>query len=99
MSNEKKKGYWQHFFAYVIWGAFPLYWKMLEHVPSMEILLGRVIWSFVFTVIAVVLIGMRKELLADLKYLWTHQKLFLATSGSFFCHFNELVFIYLGCNA
>ncbi|MGE7090377.1 EamA family transporter RarD [Lysinibacillus sp. NPDC048646] len=83
MSNEKK-GILAAFFAYVIWGAFPLYWKMLEHVPSMEILLGRVIWSFVFTVIAVLLIGMRKELLADLKYLWTHQKLFWLLAGASF---------------
>ena len=83
MSNEKK-GIWAAFLAYAIWGAFPLYWKMLEHVESMEILLGRVIWSFVFTVIVVILIGMRKELVADLKYLWTHQKVFWLLAGASF---------------
>ncbi len=83
MSNEKK-GVLAAFFAYAIWGAFPLYWKLLEHVPSMEILLGRVIWSFVFTVLAVIILGMRKELLADLKYLWTHQKIFWQLAGASF---------------
>ena len=83
MSNEKK-GVWAAFLAYTIWGAFPLYWKMLVHVESMEILLGRVIWSFVFTVLLVLLIGMRKELVADLKYLWTHQKVFWLLAGASF---------------
>ncbi|MFJ7647503.1 EamA family transporter RarD [Lysinibacillus sp. NPDC097279] len=83
MSNEKK-GVLAAFFAYAIWGAFPLYWKLLEHVPSMEILLGRVIWSFVFTVLAVIILGMRKDLLADLKYLWTHQKIFWQLAGASF---------------
>ena len=83
MSNEKK-GIWAAFLAYAIWGAFPLYWKMLVHVASLEILLGRVIWSFVFTVLVVLLIGMRKELVADLKYLWTHQKVFWQLAGASF---------------
>lgn len=83
MSNEKK-GVLAAFFAYMIWGVFPLYWKLLEHVPSMEILLSRVIWSFVFTVLAVSIFRMRKELLADLKYLWSHQKHFWQLAGASF---------------
>ncbi|MFJ5763880.1 EamA family transporter RarD [Lysinibacillus sp. NPDC093210] len=94
MSNEKK-GVLAAFFAYAIWGAFPLYWKLLEHVPSMEILLGRVIWSFVFTVLAVVIFGMRKDLLADLKYLWTHQKIFWQLAcASFVISMNWYLYIW-----
>lgn len=94
MSNEKK-GIWAAFLAYAIWGAFPLYWKMLEHVASLEILLGRVIWSFVFTVLVVLLIGMRKELVADLKYLWTHQKVFWQlASASFVISMNWYLYIW-----
>ncbi|MEK5231674.1 EamA family transporter RarD [Lysinibacillus sp. FSL K6-0232] len=83
MSNGKK-GVLAAFLAYMIWGVFPLYWKLLEHVPSMEILLSRVIWSFVFTVLAVSIFRMRKELLADLKYLWSHQKHFWQLAGASF---------------
>jgi chloramphenicol-sensitive protein RarD len=36
------------FFAYFLWGFFPIYWKFLSHVPTMEILAHRVLWSFVF---------------------------------------------------
>jgi chloramphenicol-sensitive protein RarD len=31
--------------AYTIWGLLPLYWKLLDHVPSTEVLAHRMIWS------------------------------------------------------
>lgn len=94
MSNEKK-GVWAAFLAYAIWGSFPLYWKMLEHVDSMEILLGRVIWSFVFTVLLVILIGKRRELIADIKHLWTNKKVFwLLAAASFFISINWYLYIW-----
>ncbi|MEH6941782.1 EamA family transporter RarD [Bacillus sp. JJ722] len=34
--------------SYVIWGFIPIYWKLLQHVDSTQILGHRVIWSFVF---------------------------------------------------
>lgn len=34
--------------AFVIWGALPVYWKLLEHVAALEIVCHRVIWSAVF---------------------------------------------------
>ncbi|MBC7414002.1 MAG: EamA family transporter RarD [Herminiimonas sp.] len=34
--------------AYVLWGLFPLYFKMLQSVPPMEILMHRMLWSLVF---------------------------------------------------
>lgn len=34
--------------SYGIWGIFPLYWKMLLHVPPQQILAHRVIWSLIF---------------------------------------------------
>ncbi|MGE7215294.1 EamA family transporter RarD [Priestia koreensis] len=37
--------------AYLLWGIFPLYWKLLSGVPSGEILAHRVIWSFVFMIV------------------------------------------------
>jgi len=44
--------------AYVFWGVHPIYWKMLKHVPSFEILAHRIFWSFIFLSI---LISFRKE--------------------------------------
>lgn len=34
--------------AYILWGLFPLYWKALLPVSSMEILAHRIFWSLVF---------------------------------------------------
>ena len=34
--------------AYTLWGFLPLYWKMLDRIPAMEILAHRISWSFVF---------------------------------------------------
>ncbi|MEM1349669.1 MAG: EamA family transporter RarD, partial [Myxococcota bacterium] len=44
----KRRGLALGFGAYLMWGAFPVYWKLLEQVPSTEILAHRVVWSLVF---------------------------------------------------
>lgn len=33
--------------AYVAWGLFPLYFKQLVQVPSLEVVLHRTVWSLV----------------------------------------------------
>lgn len=40
-------GVWQGLAAYAIWGLFPLYWKQLGHVPALQIIAHRIVWSFV----------------------------------------------------
>ncbi|MDR2949957.1 MAG: EamA family transporter RarD [Prevotella sp.] len=37
--------------CYVLWGIFPLYWKLLDHVPSLFILANRALWSAIFLTI------------------------------------------------
>ncbi len=34
--------------AFLIWGLSPIYWKALAAVPAFEILMHRMIWSFLF---------------------------------------------------
>jgi chloramphenicol-sensitive protein RarD len=36
--------------AFVVWGLFPLYWRLLQHVPSLQIIAHRVVWSAVLVV-------------------------------------------------
>jgi chloramphenicol-sensitive protein RarD len=43
--------------AYTLWGLFPIYWRLLEQVPAIEILAHRIIWSFGFVVLILVLRG------------------------------------------
>lgn len=47
-NTETKKGYIYATLAYVGWGFFPIYWKLLLAVPAVEILSHRIIWGFVF---------------------------------------------------
>jgi len=37
--------------AYVLWGLFPIYWKLLHTVSSQEIVAHRIIWSLFFMLI------------------------------------------------
>lgn len=43
------------FGAYAWWGFFPLYWKLLKHVPALQLIGHRIVWSFV-SLIAVIII-------------------------------------------
>ena len=52
--------------AFLIWGASPIYWKLLKAVPALEILMHRIVWSFIFLA-ALVLIQGRRELISILK--------------------------------
>jgi chloramphenicol-sensitive protein RarD len=36
--------------SYVLWGVFPLYWYLLKHVPSLQIIAHRIVWCAVFVV-------------------------------------------------
>ncbi|AXR08159.1 EamA family transporter RarD [Salinimonas sediminis] len=44
--------------AYTMWGIAPIYFKQLLHIPAMEVLMHRVVWS---VVVLVVLIGTFKQ--------------------------------------
>ena len=76
--SENRKGMLFAFSAYGIWGFFPLYWKMLEHVNSLEILLNRIIWSFIFTFLFILIIGQKDAIIADIRSLWQEKKVFFS---------------------
>jgi chloramphenicol-sensitive protein RarD len=46
--NERVKGIGFAAGSYLLWGILPVYWKLLQNVPSLEILAHRVFWSFIF---------------------------------------------------
>ncbi len=50
-----KKGILYGIGAYVLWGFFPVYWKLLQHVPALQLLGHRIGWSFLLLT-AVILI-------------------------------------------
>ena len=46
--NKDLIGIWYALAAYTAWGFLPLYWKLLDAIPSGEILAHRILWSFIF---------------------------------------------------
>lgn len=42
--------------AYTCWGFFPIFWKQIDQVDAVEILMHRMVWSFVFVIALVFLI-------------------------------------------
>lgn len=54
----KNKGVIYGAAAYIMWGFFPIYFKALQMVPPMQIMMHRVVWSFLFVML---LIFLRKE--------------------------------------
>lgn len=42
-----------------IWGCFPLYWHLLSFASTLDILANRIIWSFIFGIVALKLINGR----------------------------------------
>lgn len=44
--------------TYLLWGFFPIYWKLLQHVPADQILSHRIVWSFVIMGLAM---GIRRQ--------------------------------------
>jgi len=55
-ANEYRKGLLATTLAFVIWGVFPLFWRLLDAVPSLLILAHRVVWSAVLVVGALLLL-------------------------------------------
>ncbi len=41
--------------TYILWGILPIYWKLIQAVPSVEIVGHRMLWSFVFVFLVVVI--------------------------------------------
>jgi chloramphenicol-sensitive protein RarD len=37
--------------AYILWGVFPIYFKMLQGISPLEVLLNRMVWSLAFLLI------------------------------------------------
>jgi chloramphenicol-sensitive protein RarD len=44
------KGIWYALGAYIFWGLFPVYWKILAGIPALQLLGHRIFWSFLLLI-------------------------------------------------
>jgi chloramphenicol-sensitive protein RarD len=45
----------------VIWGLFPLYWKWLQHVPALQLICHRILWSCLILIGVILFMRRSKE--------------------------------------
>ncbi len=76
--------------AYLCWGFFPIYWKLLKHVPLLEILSQRVLWAFVFYTI---LLSVKNKRLFFFKPA-NKKSMFILAIASILLMANWLIYIY-----
>jgi chloramphenicol-sensitive protein RarD len=77
--------------AYSLWGAFPLYWPLLEPANPLEIVSHRAVWTLVFCFIVLATTKALKSTLATLKQPKITARLFLT---SILISINWLVYIW-----
>lgn len=80
--KKEKNGVLLAVLAYIIWGILPVYWKNLDNVPSAEILVSRIVWAFISTLLLVLLMKNGRYLKEDLKMLWRSQRSFWSLFGA-----------------
>lgn len=77
--------------AYTMWGLAPIYFKLIQQVPSLEILMHRIIWS---TLLLLVIIVARKHISSVFKVLKQPKTLGIMLVSSALLAFNWWLFIW-----
>lgn len=66
-NQEYKHGLIYAFSAYIMWGIAPIYFKLLDGIAPLDIVLQRVIWSFIFILCILIFTARFKNIRAVLK--------------------------------
>lgn len=74
MINEQKIGTLYTSGAYILWGILPIYWKLIQEIPAFEILSHRIVWSFIFMGLIILLTRKHKAFLKELRQIVQHKK-------------------------
>ena len=78
------RGYAVILSGYVGWGLFPLYWSLLAHVPAVEVLLHRMLWSLPVLLLLVLLSQRRRSQVKNALLSW-YELRWLALSSLVIC--------------
>lgn len=79
------------FAAYLLWGIFPVFWKMLHAIPAIEIVAERVFWSSV--ILAGILVATHR-VGSTVALLRSRRTLIAVAAASLFLMTNWLVYIW-----
>jgi chloramphenicol-sensitive protein RarD len=90
-TQEQRLGIVYGLAAYLLWGAFPLYFPLLEPAKPVEILAHRIVWSLAAVVVVLVASGATRSLAAVLR---DRRKLKLLSAAAVLIAVNWGTFIY-----
>ncbi|WP_136679052.1 EamA family transporter RarD [Neptunomonas sp. XY-337] len=76
--NDSQRGLLLALAAYGIWGCFALFFHLVKHIPAVEVLGHRVLWSLIF--VAIVLSATRQW--KKVRYAFNDRRLLLLLAGS-----------------
>jgi chloramphenicol-sensitive protein RarD len=85
------KGFWFAVGAYFIWGLFPMYWKALQRVPALQLLGHRIVWSFLFLILLVILLRQGKAFRSEIS---SPRILLVYSTAAFFLAVNWLTYVW-----
>ena len=88
---ESRRGLTLGVAAYAIWGAFPLYFPLLEPAGAIEVLAHRIVWSALTTVLLVVLLRRTARLRAVVR---DRRTLLVLTAAAVVISVNWTVYIW-----
>src|SRR5690606_23931744 len=64
--SDGAQGFLMALAAYGLWGALPFYLKLLSHIPAVEVVAHRIVWSVPVALILAVLLGQFKTIISAL---------------------------------
>ncbi len=90
-SSGHTKGGWYVGLAYTLWGFFPIYWKALAGISSLQLICHRIVWSLL---LLLVMIGRSKEWSALWDAIRTPRVLAVYTVAAVAIAVNWLIFVW-----
>lgn len=72
--KKQQSGIYYATLSYILWGILPIYWKLIDHVASDEILANRIFWSLIFMFFVLIFTKKLESCKETIKYLLKNRK-------------------------
>lgn len=81
--------------AYILWGVLPFYWKAVGSVSPLSVLSYRVVWSFVFMMVILIIGGKWSSFIKEAKEVVSnHRRLLAIVAAALLVTTNWFIFIF-----
>ena len=77
--------------AYGTWGLLPIYWKLFMGIPSLEVLVHRILWSVIFLMFVVLI---QKKFILLVELCRSPKQLFIILTTSMLLGANWMIYIW-----